>query len=92
MAKQILILPGDGVGKEVAASAVEVLDYFISEENLNFNIIETEIGGASYEKYGSPLTEETLDIAKNSDTVLFGAVGGPQWDDLEWGLRPEKLF
>jgi isocitrate/isopropylmalate dehydrogenase len=43
MAKQILILPGDGVGKEVAASAVEVLDYFISEENLDFNIIETEL-------------------------------------------------
>ena len=92
MAKQILILPGDGVGKEVAASAVEVLDYFISEENLDFNIIETEIGGASYEKYGSPLTEETLDIAKNSDTVLFGAVGGPQWDDLEWDLRPEQAL
>jgi len=92
MAKQILILPGDGVGKEVSTSAVEVLDYFISEENLDFNIIEAEIGGASYEKYGSPLTDETLDIAKNSDTVLFGAVGGPQWDDLEWDLRPEQAL
>ena len=92
MAKQILILPGDGVGKEVSTSAVEVLDYFISEENLDFNIIEAEIGGASYEKYGSPLTDEILDIAKNSDTVLFGAVGGPQWDDLEWDLRPEQAL
>lgn len=92
MAKQILILPGDGVGKEVSTSAVEVLDYFISEENLDFNIIEAEIGGASYEKYGSPLTDETLDIAKNSDTVLFGAVGGPQWEDLEWDLRPEQAL
>ena len=92
MAKQILILPGDGVGKEVSTSAVEVLDYFISEENLDFNIIEAEIGGASYEKYGSPLTDETLDIAKNSDTVLFGAVGGPQWEDLEWDLRHEQAL
>ena len=92
MAKQILILPGDGVGKEVSTSAVEVLDYFISEENLDFNIIEAEIGGASYEKYGSPLTDEILDIAKNSDTVLFGAVGGPQWEDLEWDLRPEQAL
>ena len=92
MAKQILILPGDGVGKEVSTSAVEVLDYFISEENLDFNIIEAEIGGTSYEKYGSPLTDEILDIAKNSDTVLFGAVGGPQWEDLEWDLRPEQAL
>ena len=92
MANQILILPGDGVGKEVSTSAVEVLDYFISEENLDFNIIEAEIGGASYEKYGSPLTDEILDIAKNSDTVLFGAVGGPQWEDLEWDLRPEQAL
>ena len=92
MAKQILILPGDGVGKEVSTSAVEVLDYFISKENLDFNIIEAEIGGASYEKYGSPLTDEILDIAKNSDTVLFGAVGGPQWEDLEWDLRPEQAL
>ena len=92
MTKQILILPGDGIGKEVTASAVEVLNYFIAEKNLDFVIIEKEVGGTSYEKYGSPLTDETLAIAKKSDAILFGAVGGPQWDSLGWDVRPEQAL
>ena len=92
MTKQILILPGDGIGKEVTTSAVEVLDYLKASNDLDFNVLERDVGGTSYDLYGKPLTEETLEIAKNSDAVLFGAVGGPQWEDLGWDLRPEQAL
>ena len=58
----------------------------IDEQNLDFQISERKVGGSSFDEFGKPLTEETLDIAKNSDAILFGAVGGPQWDDLGWDL------
>jgi 3-isopropylmalate dehydrogenase len=92
MIKQILILPGDGIGKEVTASAVEILDYLVTAFHLDFNILEQDVGGTSYELHGKPLTEETLEIAKNSDAILFGAVGGPQWDNLGWDVRPEQAL
>ena len=92
MTKQILILPGDGIGKEVTASAVEVLNYLIEAHNLDFQVLEKEVGGTSYDLHGKPLTDETLEIAKKSDAVLFGAVGGPQWDHLGWDVRPEQAL
>ena len=92
MTKQILILPGDGIGKEVTTSAIEVLDYLQASNDLDFNVLERDVGGTSYDLYGKPLTEETLEIAKNSDAVLFGAVGGPQWENLGWDLRPEQAL
>ena len=92
MTKQILILPGDGIGKDVTTSAVEVLDYLKASNDLDFNVLERDVGGTSYDLYGKPLTEETLEIAKNSDAVLFGAVGGPQWEHLGWDLRPEQAL
>ena len=92
MTKQILILPGDGIGKEVTTSAIKVLDYLKASNDLDFNVLERDVGGTSYDLYGKPLTEETLEIAKNSDAVLFGAVGGPQWEHLGWDLRPEQAL
>ena len=92
MEKKILILPGDGIGQEVTSSMNEVLNYLIDEQGLDFHISERKVGGSSYDEFGQPLTEETLDIAKNSDAILFGAVGGPQWDDLGWDLRPEQAL
>ena len=92
MTKQILILPGDGIGKEVTTSAIEVLDYLKASNDLDFNVLERDVGGTSYDLCGKPLTEETLEIAKNSDAVLFGAVGGPQWEHLGWDLRPEQAL
>jgi len=92
MTKQILILPGDGIGKEVTASAVDVLNYLIEAHNLDFQVLEKEVGGTSYDLHGKPLTDETLEIAKKSDAVLFGAVGGPQWDHLGWDVRPEQAL
>ena len=92
MTKQILILPGDGIGKEVTSSAMEILDYLQSSNHLDFNVLERDVGGTSYDLHGKPLTEETLEVAKNSDAVLFGAVGGPQWEHLGWDLRPEQAL
>ena len=92
MSKNILILPGDGIGQEVSSSMKEVLHYLIEEESLDFKITERNVGGSSYDEFGTPLTEETLKIAKDSDAILFGAVGGPQWDNLEWDNRPEQAL
>ena len=92
MTKNILILPGDGIGQEVSSSMKEVLHYLIEEQSLDFKITERNVGGSSYDEFGTPLTEETLKIAKDSDAILFGAVGGPQWDNLEWDNRPEQAL
>ena len=92
MTKQILILPGDGIGKEVTSSAMEILDYLQSSNHLDFNVLERDVGGTSYDLHGKPLTEENLEVAKNSDAVLFGAVAGPQWEHLGWDLRPEQAL
>ena len=92
MTKNILILPGDGIGQEVSSSMKEVLHYLIEEQSLDFKITERNVGGCSYDEFGTPLTEETLKIAKDSDAILFGAVGGPQWDNLEWDNRPEQAL
>ena len=92
MTKKILILPGDGIGQEVTAAAKEVLDYLMAENNLDFSITHMDVGGTAFEKSGSPLPDEVLSEAKASDAVLFGAVGAPQWDDLEWEHRPEQAL
>ena len=92
MTKKILILPGDGIGQEVTSSAKEVLDFLIDEYQLNFEITNMDVGGTAYEKFGSPLPDNVLEEAKRSDAILFGAVGGPQWDDLGWDYRPEQAL
>ena len=92
MTKNILILPGDGIGQEVSSSMREVLHYLIEEQSLDFKITERNVGGSSYDEFCTPLTEETLKIAKDSDAILFGAVGGPKWDNLEWDNRPEQAL
>ncbi len=91
MTKKILILPGDGIGQEVTSSAKEVLDFLISEYQLNFDITNMDVGGTAYEKYGSPLPEDVLEEAKKSDAILFGAIGDPKYDnDPEARIRPEQ--
>ena len=92
MTKKILILPGDGIGQEVTASVQEVLDYLMVENALDFSITHMDVGGTAYEKHGSPLPADVLAEAKASDAILFGAVGAPQWDDLDWDHRPEQAL
>jgi 3-isopropylmalate dehydrogenase len=87
---RITLLPGDGIGPEVVAEAVRVLDVIASKYNHTFSFQERLMGGCSIDKYGSSLTDETLADCKASDSVLLGAVGGPKWDDPSAKDRPER--
>ena len=83
---KLAILPGDGIGPEIVAQAVKVLKAL----NLNIEMTEAPIGGAGYEAAGDPLPDATLQLAKDSDAVLLGAVGDWKYDKLERHLRPER--
>jgi 3-isopropylmalate dehydrogenase len=92
MNKNILVLPGDGIGQEVTASATKVLEFLIEKYSLDFSVASMDVGGTAYDQYGSPLPEEVLNSAKAADAILFGAVGGPKWDNLDWDVRPENAL
>ena len=87
---KITLLPGDGIGPEVVAEAVRVLDVIAIKFGHTFIFTERLMGGCSIDKYGSSLTDETLADCKASDAVLLGAVGGPKWDDPNAKDRPER--
>ncbi|KPN71000.1 3-isopropylmalate dehydrogenase [Neisseria sp. 83E34] len=89
MTKQIAILPGDGIGPEIIAQAVRVLDKLISD-GLDVQYQYAPLGGAAYDEYGHPYPEFTQKLCREADAVLLGAVGGPQYDSLERPLRPER--
>ncbi len=88
MSSKILVLPGDGIGVEVADQAIRVIEK-LNEQGLNASYEKDLVGGASYDVNGEPLTDSVLEKAKNSDAVLLGAVGGSKWDDVERSKRPE---
>lgn len=90
MSQKIAILPGDGIGPEIVAEAVKVLDCLNQSFALNAELETAAIGGAGYDQSGSPLPENTLELCKQVDAILLGAVGGPQYDTLERDLRPER--
>jgi 3-isopropylmalate dehydrogenase len=85
----IAVLPGDGIGAEVIPQAVRVLDALSEPTGLEFSFQELSVGGASVDSHGAPITEETVRACLDSDAVLLGAVGGPQWDHLPLKQRPE---
>jgi 3-isopropylmalate dehydrogenase len=89
MTKNILILPGDGIGPEIVAEAVKVLDT-LKADGLDISLEEGLVGGVAYDAKGHPLPEETLAQARRADSILLGAVGGPQYESLERPLRPEQ--
>lgn len=90
MSKKILVLPGDGIGPEITAEAVKILNA-CREAGLDAELEEALVGGAGYDAEGHPLPESTLAKAKAADAILLGAVGGPKWDTLEdLSKRPEK--
>ena len=90
--KKIIVIPGDGIGQEITASAVEVLKKVDAKFKIGLEFETRDAGGTSYEKFGTPLTDEALDACKKADGVLFGAVGGKKWDSLPVHLRPEKAI
>jgi 3-isopropylmalate dehydrogenase len=85
---KVAVLPGDGIGPEIIAEACKVL----RKLNLSLEFAESAVGGAGYEAAGDPLPPQTLQIAKESDAVLFGAVGDPRYDKLERAKRPEQAI
>ncbi|MEQ8442798.1 MAG: 3-isopropylmalate dehydrogenase [Alphaproteobacteria bacterium] len=87
--KTLLMLPGDGIGPEVCNEVRKVVDWMDKHRAVTFDIKEDLVGGAAYDAHGTPLTDEAMDKAQNADAVLFGAVGGPQYDNLGWDARPE---
>jgi 3-isopropylmalate dehydrogenase len=89
MSKKIAVLPGDGIGIEIVAEAVKVLDY-LNDNGLDIELVEAPVGGAGYDAAGKPLPDETLELVKSADAILLGAVGGPQYESLPRELRPER--
>ncbi len=90
VSKNILILPGDGIGPEIVAEAQKVLDCVNKRWQLNLSFEQGLMGGSAIDAHGVPLPDETLAQARASDAILLGAVGGPKWDNLDRAIRPEK--
>ena len=90
MSKKVLVLPGDNIGPEIVTEAVKILEKVSDQFNLGIELDYAHLGGAALDAVGEPCPQETLDKARQSDAILLGAVGGPQWDDVERHLRPEK--
>ena len=92
MEYNIAVVKGDGIGPEIVSEAMLVLDKVGEKFGHKFGFQEVLAGGCSIDKNGIPLTDETIEICKNADSVLLGAVGGPKWDDVPSAKRPEKAL
>ncbi len=90
MTKKVLVLPGDGIGPEIVAEAVKLIDALRASGAVDIELQDGVVGGAAYDLTGDPLPEETLSAARAADAVLLGAVGGPKWEPLHISKRPEK--
>lgn len=89
MSKNILFLPGDGIGPEIMAEAKRVLEWFREKCGLAIIVTEDLVGGAAFDHYGAPLADSTLKAAKEADAIMLGAVGGPKWEKAAFDKRPE---
>ncbi len=87
--KNLLLMPGDGIGPEVMAQARRVLNWLQESGRASFTIDEELVGGAAIDVHGVPLTDAALAKAKSADALLFGSVGGPKWDKVPFEIRPE---
>ena len=90
--RKVLLLPGDGIGPEVINEVKKVIKWFNSKRSLDFEMDEDLAGGASYDKHGTPITDEVFYKALESEVVMLGAVGGPKWDGLEFSKKPERAL
>ena len=88
--KNILLLPGDGIGPEVVGEAKRVIEWAGNHAGVNFTFESALIGGSAFDAVGTPYPSETLEKAKKADAILLGAVGGPQWESLDYAKRPER--
>lgn len=88
--KKILLIDGDGIGPEVVFQAKRIIEFFHENTDKKFEISNALLGGIAYDKTGTPFPPETLELAKESDAILLGAVGGPKWEGLDYKVRPER--
>ncbi|KPV40432.1 3-isopropylmalate dehydrogenase [Thiohalorhabdus denitrificans] len=91
MTHKLAVLPGDGIGPDIVREACKVLEVLRADFGLDVAWEEAPVGGTAYDQTGHPLPDTTLELAKSADAVLLGAVGGPQWDNLDYTLRPERV-
>jgi 3-isopropylmalate dehydrogenase len=92
MSYKIVLLPGDGIGPEVTNAAVQMMKAAAESFNITLEFKEKLIGGSSYDKHQTPLTDETIQACYDSDAVFLGAVGGPKWEKLPHHLKPEAAL
>lgn len=86
---KLTLLPGDGIGPEAMAEVKKVIAWLEANTDLSFDLTDDDIGGTAYDRYGVPLADETLETCRNSDAIIMGSVGGPQWDNVDYDKRPE---
>jgi 3-isopropylmalate dehydrogenase len=90
MTKKILLIDGDGIGPEVVFQTKKIIDFFNKNSDKKFETENALLGGCAYDAVGTPFPDETLKLARASDAILLGAVGGPKWESLEYKHRPER--
>ena len=90
--RKFLLLPGDGIGPEVIGEVKKIINWFNNKKSLDFEIDEDLVGGAAYDKHGTPITDEVFYKALESEAVILGAVGGPKWDNLDFSKKPERAL
>ncbi len=89
---KIAVFAGDGVGSEIIAEALKVLDVIADKKSIDLSLKEGDVGGIAYDRFGVPLPDKSLELALESDAVLLGAVGGPKWEGLDYSVRPERAL
>ena len=92
MTHKLALLPGDGIGPDIVAEATKVLAKLRDDFGLDVTWDQAPVGGTAYDESGHPLPDATLELAKAADAVLLGAVGGPQWEALDYSVRPERAL
>ncbi len=90
--RKFLLLPGDGIGPEVVGEVKKIIHWFNKNKSLDFEIDEGLAGGVSYDKHGTPITDEVFYKALECEAVILGAVGGPKWDHVEFSKKPERAL
>ena len=90
--RKILLLPGDGIGPEVMSEVKKIIEWFNNNKSLDFELDEDLVGGSSYDKHGTAITDEVFYKALESKAVILGAVGGPKWDNLDFSKKPERAL
>jgi 3-isopropylmalate dehydrogenase len=89
---KIAVFAGDGIGPEIINEALKILKIISDKKGINLQLDEGLAGGIAYDHFGTPLPDSSLELAKQSDAVLLGAVGGPKWESLDYSVRPERAL